>query len=443
VAVAAPSRILIEPLGRWVEPRDALRAVAGEGAFLLEAGAARRWSYLAPPQEGPVLESPTGLGALAAARRLLGSADPVRESGSPPFCGGLVGSLGYDLARTLERVPVRAADDLGLPAVHLRLVRRVAAFDHEGGDVLLCAPDAAGIGALRVALRSAASAPLPPAPGRGGLTAMPYASYRRRVERALEHIRLGDVYQVNLTHRLSAPCASALGLYERLSARAPVPFGCYLDAGHFALAGASPERFLRAWPDGRVETRPMKGTRPRGSTPSDDARLAAELAASAKDRAENVMIVDLARNDLSRVCLPGTVRVPSLLDVEPHPTVHQMVSVVEGRLAPGFDAIDAIAAAFPPGSMTGAPKIRAMELIEGLEPVRRGPYAGAFGWLGPDGACDLAVVIRTAVVLAGTAHLHVGSAIVADSRPEAEHAESILKARTVARALGASLPRIP
>jgi anthranilate/para-aminobenzoate synthase component I len=189
-----------------------------------------------------------------------------------------------------------------------------------------------------------------------------------------------------------------------------------------------------------VETRPMKGTRPRGATAAEDDALARDLALSAKDRAENVMIVDLARNDLSRTCVPGTVHVPSLLAVERHPTVHQLVSTVRGRLAPGMDALDAIAAAFPPGSMTGAPKVRAMELIEELEPVRRGPYAGAFGWLGRDGACDLAVVIRTAVVVGGRAHLHVGGAIVADSRPLAEYEESLLKARTVAAALGAALP---
>jgi anthranilate/para-aminobenzoate synthase component I len=206
------------------------------------------------------------------------------------------------------------------------------------------------------------------------------------------------------------------------------------------IAGASPERFVRVHPDGLVETRPMKGTRPRGATPADDDALARELSRSAKDRAENVMIVDLARNDLSRACLPGTVQVPSLLTVERHPTVHHLVSTVQGRLAPGRDALAAVAAAFPPGSMTGAPKVRAMELIEELEPVRRGPYAGAFGWFGHDGACDLAVVIRTAVVVGGQAHLHVGGAIVADSLPRDEYDESLLKARTVAAALGARLP---
>jgi para-aminobenzoate synthetase len=219
-----------------------------------------------------------------------------------------------------------------------------------------------------------------------------------------------------------------------------VPYGAFLDAGRFAIAGASPERFLRAWPDGRLETRPMKGTRPRGATAAEDRALAAALRASPKDRAENVMIVDLARNDLGRVCRVGSVHVPAPLVVERHPTVNQLVSTVAGTLAPGRDVLDAIAAAFPPGSMTGAPKVRAMQLIEELEPVRRGPYAGAFGWIGPDGACDLAVVIRTAVVLDGRAHLHVGGGIVADSQPRDEYAESLLKARTVAAALGVRPP---
>ena len=256
----------------------------------------------------------------------------------------------------------------------------------------------------------------------------------------LEHIDRGDVYQANLTHRLSGRCSSAVELYAELRRTAPVPYNLYLDGGSFELAGASPETFLRADPDGSIESRPIKGTAPRSEDAAADSALAAALAVSPKDRAENTMIVDLTRNDLSRVCTPGSVRVSELCAVESHPTVHQMVSTVEGRLRPGLDALDAVAAAFPPGSMTGCPKVRAMQVIEQLEPVRRGPYAGAFGWLAPDGACDLAVVIRTAVVTDGRAHLHVGGAIVADSEARAEYDESLLKARTVARALGARLP---
>jgi para-aminobenzoate synthetase component 1 len=441
VAVRASTRVLVEPLGRWLEPHDALRAVAGEGAFLLAAGSGGRWSYLAPPQTGQVIEDPTGAGALAEARSLLREHACERDPAGPPFQGGLVGSLGYDLARVLERLPVLARDDLGLPAVHLRLVERVIAFDHEEGEVLLCARDERSLAELHDDIFLARAARTPEPPGDGApLDVVDYPTYRRRFERVLRHIQAGDVYQVNLTHRMTGPCDSAVALALRLAESAAVPYGCYLDAGRVQIAGASPERFVRVRPDGLVETRPMKGTRPRGATPADDDALARELSRSAKDRAENVMIVDLARNDLSRTCLPGTVHVPSLLTVERHPTVHQLVSTVHGRLAPGRDALDAVAAAFPPGSMTGAPKVRAMELIEELEPVRRGPYAGAFGWFGHDGACDLAVVIRTAVVVGGQAHLHVGGAIVADSLPRDEYDESLLKARTVATALGARVP---
>jgi anthranilate/para-aminobenzoate synthase component I len=280
----------------------------------------------------------------------------------------------------------------------------------------------------------------PVVPDVGPLASTSFEQYRPLAERVLEHIGRGDVYQANLTHRLSAPCGSALELYAALRAESAVPYNLFLDGDSFQLAGASPETFLRMQPDGAIETRPIKGTAPRSDDPIRDRALAEALALSAKDRAENTMIVDLARNDLSRVCSPGTVRVAELCAIEAHPTVHQMVSTIEGRLRPGIDALGAIAAAFPPGSMTGCPKVRAMQVIEQLEPVRRGPYAGAFGWVAPDGACELAVVIRTAVVTGGTAYLHVGGAIVADSEPRAEYDESLLKARTVARALGAQIP---
>ena len=430
---AAHARLRIEPAARWVEPAVALRALAGPGATLLEAGAGGRWSYLVPrPSE--VLDGPAGRDLATAARALLARVADERPADAPPFTGGLVGSLGYDLARGLERLPVHARDDLGLPAVRLHLAESVIAFDHAHGEVLVCARDEAELRALGAALAGVREAELPPPPG-ARLAGMPFATYRPLCEQVLSHIARGDVYEVNLTHRLEAPCTSAIDLYARLRATAPVPYGLYLDAGSFAIAGASPECFLRVDPEGFAETRPIKGTRPRSDDVDEDAALADELWRSPKDRAENVMIVDLARNDLSRVCVPGTVAVPALFAIESHPTVHQMVSTVTGRLAPGADALDLVLAAFPPGSMTGCPKVRAMELIEELEPVRRGPYAGAFGWLGPDGACDLAVVIRTAVVTGGRAYVHVGGAVVADSTAAGEYEESLVKARTVQRAL--------
>ena len=377
-------------------------------------------------------------------RRPRGGARAARPAGrgragrGTAFSGGLLGSLGYDLARALEPIPQSARDDLALPSIQLAAVDSLYAFDRERDELWIVARAERELRRLREGLERVRPVARPAAPG-DELRGMPYAHYRARVERVLDHIARGDVYEVNYTQRLEGNCANALDLYVRLRESAPVPYNLYLDAGGWQLVGATPETFLRVSADGRCESRPIKGTRPRDDDPAADAALAADLATHPKDRAENVMIVDLARNDLSRVCLPGSVRVPSLCAVESHPTVHQLVSTVTGQLAPGRDALDLVAAAFAPGSMTGAPKVRAMQLIEQLEPVRRGPYAGAFGWLTPDGACDLAVVIRTAVVTRGRAYLHVGGAIVADSDPAGEYEESLVKARTVARALGATI----
>jgi para-aminobenzoate synthetase component 1 len=438
VAVRSRSRVLIEALTGAAAPTDVLRAVRGRGALLLEDGTASGWSYLVPRPRA-VLERHDPVDAFAAARALLDRAASERPADAPPFWGGIAGSFGYDLARGLEDLPVIARDDLALPVLRLHLADELLAFDHQRGIVLACAPSAAGIRRL-AALYGSARPVAAVAAGGGVLDVTPYAGYCPLAQRVLEHIDRGDVYQANLTHRLSGRCSSAVELYAELRRTAPVPYNLYLDGGSFELAGASPETFLRADPDGSIESRPIKGTAPRSDEAAADSALASALAVSPKDRAENTMIVDLARNDLGRVCTPGSVRVSELCAVESHPTVHQMVSTVEGRLRPGLDALDAVAAAFPPGSMTGCPKVRAMQVIEQLEPVRRGPYAGAFGWLAPDGACDLAVVIRTAVVTDGRAHLHVGGAIVADSEARAEYDESLLKARTVARALGALLP---
>jgi para-aminobenzoate synthetase component 1 len=433
---AAP-RVLADVLpARGLEPAAALYALAGPGSVLLESGEGR-WSYLAP-WPAAVLSRRDPAGALEEARVLLDRLAAEIPVGAPPFTGGLLGSLGYDLARAIESIPQLARDDLALPAMQLAAVDSLYAFDRERDEVWVIARAQRELRRLRDGLARVGPVARPSAPG-GALRGMPYAHYRARVERVLDHIGRGDVYEVNYTQRLEGNCVSAIDLYARLRECAPVPYDLYLDAGGWQLVGATPETFLRVGADGFCVTRPIKGTRPRDDDPVLDAALAADLATHPKDRAENVMIVDLARNDLSRVCLPGTVRVPALCAVESHPMVHQLVSTVTGQLAPGRDALDLVAAAFPPGSMTGAPKVRAMQLIEQLEPVRRGPYAGAFGWLSPDGSCDLAVVIRTAVVTRGRAYLHVGGAIVADSDPAEEYEESLVKARTVAHALGATV----
>jgi para-aminobenzoate synthetase component 1 len=256
------------------------------------------------------------------------------------------------------------------------------------------------------------------------------------VARVIEYIRAGDIFQANLSHRLEAPLdGTPLELYRRLRTRNPAPFAAFLDFGELAVASSSPERFLRVAPGGQVETRPIKGTRPRGLGPEHDAALALALAESEKDRAENVMIVDLLRNDLSRVCRPGTVRVPQLFALEQYATVHHLVSTVVGELEPEHDAVDLLRAAFPGGSITGAPKVRAMQIIAELEPTQRAVYCGAIGYLSTSGALDTSVVIRTCLVRGRDVYFQVGGGIVADSDPEQEYRETLDKAGGLLAAL--------
>jgi anthranilate/para-aminobenzoate synthase component I len=266
--------------------------------------------------------------------------------------------------------------------------------------------------------------------------------FLRGVERILEYLRAGDAYQVNLSRRLSASCAPTaavpVALATALRARAPAPHAALIASadGDGALVGNSPERFLAVATDGAVETRPIKGTRSRGDTPDGDRAAAAALAASAKDRAEHVMIVDLERNDLGRVCRTGSVEVASLTRVVALPTVFHLVSTVRGVLRPDVGLAALLEATFPGGSITGAPKRRAMQIIDELEPAARGPYTGATGWLGAAGDLDLAIAIRTAVVRGGRLSLSVGGGVVADSTPEGELAETEVKARAFAALCG-------
>jgi para-aminobenzoate synthetase component 1 len=260
------------------------------------------------------------------------------------------------------------------------------------------------------------------------------------VTRVRDYIVAGDIFQANLSQRLEAPLEEdPWHLYRRLREVNPAPFAAYLEFDGVYVASASPERFLRVEPDGRVETRPIKGTRPRGQSPIHDAALSRSLWDSEKDRAENLMIVDLLRNDLSRTCRPGTVRVPELFALEGYQTVHHLVSTVVGQLAPGMDALDLLAAAFPGGSITGAPKVRAMEIIAELEPSRRGVYCGSIGYLSTTGAMDTSIVIRTLVALGGRVTFSVGGGIVADSDPEGEYQETLDKARALVTALAGAV----
>lgn len=258
-----------------------------------------------------------------------------------------------------------------------------------------------------------------------------HRGYLDAVSRVREYIVAGDIFQANLSQRFETSLPEpAFDLYRRLRQWNPAPFAAYLDWGDLQVLSASPERFLRLDGERRqIETRPIKGTRPRGLGPMHDAALGRALAESEKDRAENVMIVDLLRNDLSRVCRPGSVRVPELFALEHHPTVHHLVSTVIGELAPSADAVDLIRAAFPGGSITGAPKVRAMEIIAELEPTQRGVYCGSIGYLSATGAMDTSIVIRTYLALRGQVYFQAGGGIVADSDPELEYRETLDKAR--------------
>jgi para-aminobenzoate synthetase component 1 len=390
---------------------------------------------------------------LVAARAALKPYLTAPLPGLPPFQGGLAGYVGYEWGAALERVPRSAADRFTprAPDIVLGLYDWVIAWDHLEEKAWIVST---GIGTVGRGSRDARAAarltwvqeqlakPAPAVPDLPVAAVAPHSNFTRveyesAVSRIREYIAAGDVYQVNLAQRLHALFSgSPLALYRRLRARNPAPFGAFLDFAGFSIASSSPERFLRL--DGvtrDTEARPIKGTRPRGATPDRDAALARELSLSEKDRAENVMIVDLLRNDLGKVCRPGSVTAPKLFALESHPTVHHLVSTVTGTLADGADAFDLLRAAFPGGSVTGAPKIRAMQIIAELERAPRGVYCGAIGYISATGAMDLNIPIRTIVLQGGAATFHAGAGIVWDSEPAAEYQETLAKAQTIIEAL--------
>ena len=446
----------IETLQALTDPSGAFREVAGMGcAFLDGRGGApslARYSFLcAEPLatletrgvsllfvEGKprmTAESP-----FEAIRSLLKTYQVPPQPTPFPFVGGAIGYLGYDLGQHIERLPRRAVDDLGLPDLWLGVYDCCLVYDATEAVVRLVRwSGLPGQDADRAAQRverlrrAAGSTAQPPTSAFQASVQMRSSfaqeTYLAAVRRAKEHIAAGDIYQVNLSQRLSLRTrVPSPELFLLASEASPAPFSAYLDPGPFQVLSTSPERFLRV--DGRrVETRPIKGTRPRGQNAEEDARLAAELLASEKDAAELAMIVDLERNDLGRVCEYGTVRVARARELESFPNVHHLVATVEGTMRERCDVVDLLVATFPGGSITGCPKIRAMEIIDELEPVRRGVYTGAIGYFGMDGRMDLSIAIRNAVVMDGIAHVSVGGAIVADSDPEAEYRETWAKAR--------------
>lgn len=372
---------------------------------------------------------------------------PAADTGFP-FNGGAVGYFSYDLGRYLEKIPSMAVDDLKTPDCCLGFYDVIAVVDHRKGDVHLVSNGLPEKGERAVArarsrldqfeaLLKGRVVNTGGETGNGNLERLfTREQYMDAVQKVIDYIYAGDIFQANLSQRFSVGYqGDPWTLYCRLREINPAPFASYLNFGDFKVICASPERFLKV-DGGKVETRPIKGTRPRGKTPEQDEKLRQELWNSEKDRAELMMIVDLERNDLGRVCRVGSVRVPELVRLEKYATVFHLVSTVEGQLLPGKDSVDLLKAAFPGGSITGAPKIRAMEIIEELEPVRRGIYTGSIGYLGFDGRADLNIVIRTIIVKGNRLYFQVGGGITADSDPAAEYEETLDKARAMMRALG-------
>jgi para-aminobenzoate synthetase component 1 len=496
-------RVLLESAG----PRGRFTLLAARPVSVLVADGAGAWITGAGegPRTGSSFPDPfAGLEALLARYRPPAAEDgPSRRGGheertagppgqlgrpggsaagdAAPFRGAAIGFLAYEAGRHLERLPAPPPDDVGMPEAWFGVYESAVVWDRATGrcraeavvlpgrteaetrsglDDLVARIGGAGLASsasptapspapsATAALSPAATAATAPSPAATTDSAiassLSRAEFVAGVERIRAYVRAGDLFQANLTRRLTASTRlTGVELYERLQRETPAEFAAYLDTGAGEIASASPELFL-SLRDGRLVTSPIKGTAPRGRTREEDRSFARILSASAKDRAENVMIVDLLRNDLSRVSRPGSVRVPRLAELEMHPTVHHLVSTVTGTLSEGLGPVDALRAIFPGGSITGAPKIRAMEILAALEPVRRGVYTGAMGLLALDGRMDLSIAIRTAVLKDGRAHYGTGAGITLSSDAEAEWLETEDKARAFRNALaatwGGSLP---
>jgi para-aminobenzoate synthetase component 1 len=372
-----------------------------------------------------------------------------------PFAGGAVGYFSYDLCHFIEKLPKKAVDDLNLPECYLTFYDAILAFDHLENKTYLVStgfPDREEDKRRRRAevrlneLRNLVLLSPPPSHAKelsrdGGVKLkgnFSHEGYLGAVARAREYICAGDIFEVNLSQRFATDLKiPPYELYKRLRKINPAPFASYLNFEGVSIVGASPERFIKIRGD-LVETRPIKGTKPRGKTPEEDKTLADALLTSKKDRAENIMIVDLERNDLGRVCRYGTVKVTELAILETYPTVFHLTSTVLGQLQEGKSRIDLMKATFPGGSITGAPKVRAMEIIDELEPTRRSVYTGSIGYLSFNGNIDTNIVIRTFIVKDDRAYFQVGGAIVYDSEPEAEYVETLDKGRALIQALGLS-----
>jgi anthranilate synthase component 1 len=443
-----------------------LRELApGEPCFLLESAEQGqrmgRYSFIGfRPREVLrwSLGDPGDPYALAAAAVAASpQAPPPGEDDGPPFWGGAVGYFGYDLVRTVEPLGEPNDDVLGLPDMALMLTDALVTFDHLKHTITIVAnadleaepdPDRARAAAERTIaeVRACLAGPVPRAvapPSGGGAGAepvdfqsnMPRERFEAMVARIVRYIHAGDAFQVVPSQRWSAPVpVEAFSIYRGLRNVNPSPYMYYLDFGDFQVAGASPEPLLTV--TGRhVSTRPIAGTKPRGQTPEEDRRIAEELLKDEKERAEHVMLVDLGRNDLGRVCEYGSVVVDELMEVETYSHVMHIVSSVSGTLREDVGAMDALRSVLPAGTLSGAPKVRAMQIIDELEPIKRGGYGGAIGYLSYSGDLDTAIHIRTVVVKDGVAHVQTGGGTVADAKPAYEYEESVAKARAVIRAV--------
>lgn len=462
---------LVEEMTPPPDPEAAFRALAGRGHCVFLDSAMRhkelgRYSFLSADPFAYVEARADGRDALTDVASLLAKFPTPTVAGLPPFQGGAAGMLGYELGKSFERLPAARFNEFQIPALAVGIYDLVLAWDHVVGRAWIISQ---GLPETQPQLRrqraelrlqqfrERLTAPIESIVDRNdvtralqrnelapqfavstiaGLTSnFSRAAYLAAVQRAIDYIYAGDIFQVNLSQRLLHPAVDdAVSLYLRLRQRNPATFAGYFDGGEFQIASASPERFVQVQ-GGRVETRPIKGTRRRSPWPVADMFTGAELQASEKDRAENVMIVDLLRNDLSRVCDADSVRVDELCRLEVYETVQHLVSVVSGRLRQGNSAIDLLRATFPGGSITGAPKVRAMEIIAELEPTARGAYCGALGYIGFDGTADWNILIRTLTACRGWWQLPVGGGIVAQSDPVAEYEETWHKAAGMLRAL--------
>jgi len=436
-----------------------LRALApSEPAFLLESAAqghhVGRWSFIGlRPRSVLRWSLADGGDPYALAADYVGRFQQAPLADAPPFTGGAVGFFGYDLVRTVEPLGDPAEDPLGLPDMALMLSDVLVIFDHLRHTVTVLAnadldaePDeerARAAASRTIAeVRAALAGPVPQPTGASSERAMPEfrsnmppERFEGMVERIIEYIFAGDAFQVVPSQRWSAPVpVQAFSIYRGLRTVNPSPYMYFLDFGDFQIAGASPEPLLTVTGE-RVSTRPIAGTRPRGASLEEDERIAHELLDDEKERAEHVMLVDLGRNDLGRVCQAGSVEVETFMAVETYSHVMHIVSSVVGRLRGEVSAMDALRSVLPAGTLSGAPKVRAMQIIDELEPVKRGGYGGAIGWLSYGGDLDTCIHIRTVVVKDGVAHIQAGGGTVADAKPAYELAESEAKSRAVMQAI--------